>query len=80
MKAGKNNDDEKGFIDSADAVLLALSAIQFGNPRPALAASPFVETAGTSFTLNGKEFYFAGTNNYYFHYKSKKWSMMCSKI
>ncbi|TWK70065.1 hypothetical protein CHCC20341_0174 [Bacillus licheniformis] len=63
---------KKGLLTVLMPFLLALSAIQFGNPRPALAASPFVETAGTSFTLNGKEFYFAGTNNYYFHYKSKK--------
>ncbi len=80
MKAGKNNDDEKVFLTLLIPFLLALSAIQFGNPRPALAASPFVVTSGTSFILNGKDFYFAGTNNYYFHYKSKKWSTMCLKI
>lgn len=63
---------KKFFLTLLIPFLLALSAIQFGNPRPALAASPFVETSGTSFILNGKDFYFAGTNNYYFHYKSKK--------
>ncbi|QII48993.1 cellulase family glycosylhydrolase [Bacillus paralicheniformis] len=63
---------KKVFLTLLIPFLLALSAIQFGNSRPALAASPFVETSGTSFTLNGKDFYFAGTNNYYFHYKSKK--------
>ena len=65
---------KKFFLTLLIPFLLALSAIQFGNPRPALAASPFVVTSGTSFILNGKDFYFAGTNNYYFHYKSKKMS------
>lgn len=35
-------------------------------------ASSYVQTSGTHFVLNNHPFYFAGTNNYYFHYKSKK--------
>lgn len=31
----------------------------------------FVQTDGTKFTLDGKLFYYAGTNNYYLNFKSK---------
>lgn len=31
----------------------------------------FVQTDGTNFTLNGKKFYFEGTNNYYLSYGTK---------
>lgn len=53
-------------------LLTAGSVMLFGDLRAASASSSFVETSGTRFTLDGKDFYFAGTNNYYFHYKSKK--------
>lgn len=53
-------------------VLLAACSAMLPGDNRAFAASPFVETSGTIFKLNGKDFYFAGTNNYYFHYKSKK--------
>ncbi|MEW9699758.1 cellulose binding domain-containing protein [Paenibacillus sp. SI8] len=32
--------------------------------------SSFVQASGSKFVLNGSDFYFSGTNNYYMHYKS----------
>lgn len=54
------------------ALLLLLSGVLsvFSNTGYAADASDFVQTSGTEFVLNGKTFYFAGTNNYYMHYKS----------
>ena len=37
-----------------------------------LLSQGFVQTDGTKFTLDGKPFYYAGTNNYYLSYKSKE--------
>ncbi|MFS1512083.1 glycoside hydrolase family 9 protein [Chengkuizengella sp. SCS-71B] len=40
--------------------------------RENILPSGFVSTSGTEFMLDGKPFYYAGTNNYYLMYKSNK--------
>jgi mannan endo-1,4-beta-mannosidase len=58
----------RGFL--ALAVALALILGRTGDSQPARAAPSFVTRSGTNFVLDGKPFYFGGTNNYYLIYKS----------
>ncbi|WP_342502611.1 cellulase family glycosylhydrolase [Bacillus sp. FSL H7-0578] len=51
---------------------ILVAAIWSGWFSLTMKAAAYVQTSGTQFTLNNQPFYFAGTNNYYFHYKSKK--------
>lgn len=51
--------------------LLLTSVLTFGTlaaavPGPKPKAGPFVKTDGTRFTLDGKDFHYAGSNAYYF--------------
>ncbi|WP_214106936.1 cellulase family glycosylhydrolase [Acrocarpospora catenulata] len=52
---------------------MALSAALIAIPAPASAHNDngFVTRKGADLYLNGKKFQFAGTNNYYLHYKSR---------
>ncbi|MFJ5963350.1 cellulase family glycosylhydrolase [Bacillus sp. NPDC093026] len=62
----------KRWFKMVQCFLLVLAVWTVCLPVTVKAASSFVQTSGTQFVLNNQPFYFAGTNNYYFHYKSKK--------
>ncbi len=56
-------------------VLMAISSVFAGMPSLTEAAASktgFVQTNGTKFTLDGSDFYYAGTNNYYINFKSSE--------
>ena len=53
-------------------VLLIVSVGLLGSGQPTQAASSFVTHDGSHFVLDGKPFYFAGSNNYYPIYVSDK--------
>jgi mannan endo-1,4-beta-mannosidase len=58
------------------AVSLGVFGAAFASPLSSISALAtnskpgFVSRSGPFFTLNGRGFYFAGTNNYYMHYES----------
>lgn len=54
-------------------LLLSLSASLLGveaHPGPAKAKKDFVTVKGDKFQLNGKDFYFAGSNAYYLPFQT----------
>lgn len=70
----------RSFLRTAAAVGIGTAGVALANPltaSPVLAATHedtethgFVERKKANFTLDEKTFFFAGTNNYYLHYKS----------
>lgn len=50
--------------------LLCTSLFMAGLAHAEVSVTHFVKQTGTQFVLNGKPFRFAGTNNYYMHYKT----------
>ena len=64
----------KRIVSFSLAVLMTISSVAVGMPvnavaAPAPADSGFVTTNGTKFSLDGSDFYYAGTNNYYINFK-----------
>src|SRR5579872_5862842 len=76
-ETGKYRPGRRSFLRTAAAVGLSAAGAAYAGPLSSISALAdvgpplsFVGRRGSFFTLNGRLFYFSGTNNYYLHYSS----------